>query len=93
MEYQRASGRTAFPVSLALRGEGVGVCCSCGFSSVPAAFPGFGPGGWWWNGEPVGVVGVVHGALLGPETTGPSFLCWGVGVLDLVSRRLTGGGG
>ena len=31
-----------------------------------------------------GVVGVVHGALLGPETTGPDSLVGGLGVLDLV---------
>jgi hypothetical protein len=82
VEYQRASGRT--PPSPGSPGWGL----PAGVLLVPAAAcalwggrGGGGSGGSWW-------VGVVRGALLGPETTGPFVL-----VLVVLFRGVVGAGG
>jgi hypothetical protein len=71
VEYQRASGRTARLVSRS--SEKGGQWCAAPAGSLQyLPFLLVLPGGVVverWTGS--GVVGVVHGALLGPETTGP----------------------
>lgn len=81
VEYQRASGRTP-PAPSGFDPGGGG--CRPGRVPVPApswwTLSGSLRVGWWKRAGPV--VGVVRGALLGPETTGPVPSSGGGGVVS-----------